>query len=240
VATAIANAESRAELHASRARIVATADATRRRIERDLHDGTQQRLVSLALELRAAEQAVPAELHEHRAALARAAEGLTSVLDELREISRGIHPGILAQGGIGPALKTLARRSAVPVELDLPSELQLPERIEVATYYIVSEAMTNAAKHAHASVVHVAVQADEQLLRVSVRDDGRGGADPDGGSGLIGLKDRTEAMGGTMSLRSPLGAGTSLQVELPLDAARTEDRAVASGQPAPLASSGDG
>jgi signal transduction histidine kinase len=240
VATAIANAESRAELNASRARIVATADATRRRIERDLHDGTQQRLVSLALELRAAEEVVPAELHEHRATLARAADGLTSVLNELREIARGIHPAILADGGLGPALKTLARRSAVPVELELPSALQLSEGIEVATYYIVSEALTNAAKHADASVVRVAVELHEQLLRVSVRDDGRGGADPDGGSGLIGLKDRAEAMGGTMSLRSPLGAGTSLQVELPLDAARTEDRAVASGQPAPLASSGDG
>jgi signal transduction histidine kinase len=219
VATAIADAESRAELNASRARIVAAADATRRRIERDLHDGTQQRLVSLALEMRAAEQAVPAELHEHRATLVRAAEGLTSVLNELREIARGIHPAILAEGGLGPALKTLARRSAVPVELELPSELQLPERIEVAAYYIVSEAMTNAAKHAHASVVRVAVEVHEQLLRVSVRDDGRGGADPAGGSGLVGLKDRAEAMGGTMSLRSPLGAGTSLQVDLPVAAA---------------------
>jgi signal transduction histidine kinase len=217
VATAIANAESRAELNASRARIVATADATRRRIERDLHDGAQQRLVSLALELRAAEQAVPAELPEHRATLARAVEGLTSVLDELREIARGIHPAILAEGGLGPALKTLARRSQVPVELELPSALQLPEQIEVATYYIVSEAMTNAAKYAGASVVQVAVDVHEQRLRVSVRDDGRGGADPDGGSGLVGLKDRAEAMGGTMSLRSRLGAGTSVQVDLPLD-----------------------
>jgi signal transduction histidine kinase len=137
----------------------------------------------------------------------------------LREIARGIHPAILAEGGLGPALKTLARRSAVPVELELPSELQLPERIEVAAYYIVSEAMTNAAKHAHASVVRVAVEVHEQLLRVSVRDDGRGGADPGGGCGLVGLKDRAEAMGGTMSLRSPLGAGTSLQVDLPVAAA---------------------
>jgi signal transduction histidine kinase len=137
----------------------------------------------------------------------------------VREIARGIHPAILAEGGLGPALKTLARRSAVPVELELPSELELPERIEVAAYYIVSEAMTNAAKHAHASVVRVAVEVHEQLLRVSVRDDGRGGADPAGGSGLVGLKDRAEAMGGTMSLRSPLGAGTSLQVDLPVAAA---------------------
>jgi signal transduction histidine kinase len=225
VATAIANAENRAELNASRARIVATADATRRRIERDLHDGTQQRLVSIALELRAAEQAVPAELPEHRAALARAVEGLTSVLNELREIARGIHPAILAEGGLGPALKTLARRSAVPVELELPSELELSERIEVTAYYIVSEAMTNAAKHAHASAVHVTVEVHDQRLRVSVRDDGRGGADPDGGSGLVGLKDRAEAMGGTMSLRSPLGAGTSLHVELPLDGATAQARA---------------
>jgi signal transduction histidine kinase/uncharacterized protein YoaH (UPF0181 family) len=216
VATAIANAESRAELNASRARIVTTADATRRRIERDLHDGTQQRLVSLALELRAAEQALPAELHQHRATLARAVEGLTSALNDLREIARGIHPAILAEGGLGPALKTLARRSAVPVELELPSGLQLPEGVEVAAYYVVSEALANAAKYAHASVVHVAVEVDEQRLRVSVRDDGRGGADPDGGSGLVGLKDRVEAMGGTLSLRSPLGAGTSLQADLPL------------------------
>ena len=219
VATAIANAESRAELNASRARIVATADATRRRIERDLHDGAQQRLVSLALELRAAEQAVPAELPEHRATLARAADGLTGVLNELREIARGIHPAILAEGGLGPALKTLARRSAVPVELELPAELHLPEAIEVTAYYVVSEAITNAAKYAHASVVQVAVEVRDQLLRVSVRDDGQGGADPDGGSGLVGLKDRAEAMGGTLSLQSHPGAGTSLQVDLPLEAA---------------------
>jgi len=138
------------------------------------------------------------------------------VLNELREIARGIHPGILAEGGIGPALKTLARRSTVPVKLELPSGLELPERIEVTTYYVVSEALTNAAKHAGASVVHVAVEVHEQLLRVSVRDDGRGGADPDGGSGLVGLKDRAEAIGGTMSLRSRRSAGTSLQVELTL------------------------
>jgi signal transduction histidine kinase len=225
VATAIANAESRAELNASRARIVTTADAVRRRIERNLHDGTQQRLVSLALELRAAEQAGPAELHEHRAALTRAVEGLTGVLNELREIARGIHPAILAQGGLGPALRTLARRSAVPVELELPCELQLPEAIEVTAYFIVSEALTNAAKYAHPSVVHVAVEVREPLLRVSVRDDGRGGADPDGGSGLVGLKDRAEALGGRLSLHSPLGSGTWLQAELPLDAG---------DQPAPL------
>jgi signal transduction histidine kinase len=236
VATAIANAESRAELDASRARIMATADATRRRIERDLHDGTQQRLVSLALELRAAQEAVPAELDEHRAMLARTVEGLTRVLDELHEIARGIHPAMLTEGGLGPALKTLSRRSAVPVELDLRTEARLPEGVEVAAYYIVSESLTNAAKYAHASVVHVTVEARDQLLCVSVRDDGQGGADPAGGSGLLGLKDRAEAMGGTLSLQSPAGAGPLLHVELPINDSTTETRAAASGQATPLAS----
>jgi signal transduction histidine kinase len=236
VATAIANAESRAELDASRARIMATADATRRRIERDLHDGTQQRLVSLVLELRAAQEAMPAELHEHRTRLAHTVEELTSALDELREIARGIHPAILAEGGLGPALKTLSRRSAVPVELDLRAKPRLPEAVEVAAYYIVSEALTNAAKYAGASVVHVAVEVRDQLLRLSVSDDGEGGADPARGSGLVGLRDRAEAMGGKMSLQSPLGGGTSLHIELPLDDPITETRTVSSGRASPLAS----
>jgi signal transduction histidine kinase len=155
VATAIANAESRAELDASRARIVATADATRQRIERDLHDGAQQQLVSLALEPRAAEAAVSPELAEHRAELARAVEGLTSVLDDLREIALWIHPAILAEGGLGPALKTLARRS---VRLDVDAEARLPERVEVAAYYVVAEALTNVAKYPRASLVDVVVE----------------------------------------------------------------------------------
>jgi signal transduction histidine kinase len=214
LATAIANAEGRAELDASRARIVATADATRRQIERNLHDGAQQQLVSLALQLRGAQAAVP---DEHRAALSRTVEGLNTVLEELREISRGIHPAILGEGGLRPALKALARRSAVPVELDLRAEPRLPERVEVAVYYVVSEALTNAAKYASASGVHVGVEVRDRTLGVSVRDDGDGGADPARGSGLLGLKDRVEAIGGTMSLQSPPGAGTSLHVELPLD-----------------------
>jgi signal transduction histidine kinase len=217
VGTAIANAESRAELAASRARIVATADATRRRIERDLHDGAQQQLVSLALELRAAQAAVPPELGEHRAELSHVVDGLTSVLDGLREIALGIHPAILAEGGLGPALKTLARRSPVPVDLDVGAEARLPEPIEVAAYYVVSEALTNAAKHARASNVQVSVDVRGGFLRVAVRDDGVGGADPDRGSGLLGLKDRAEAIGGTLSLQSLPGAGTSLHVQLPLD-----------------------
>jgi len=216
VATAIANAESRAELEASRARIVATADATRRRIERDLHDGAQQRLVSLALELRAARAGAPPELGEHRAQLAHIAEGITNVLDGLREIALGLHPAILAEGGLGPALKTLANRSPIPVELDVRTQGRLPEPVEVTAYYSVSEALTNAAKHAEASTVHVSADARGGTLIVAVRDDGVGGADPGGGSGLLGLKDRAEAIGGRISLQSPHGAGTMLRVELPL------------------------
>ena len=217
VATAIANTESRSELAASRARIVATADATRQRIERDLHDGAQQQLVSLALELRAAQTAMPPELGELDAELSRVVQGLTSVMDELREMALGIHPAILAEDGLVPALKTLARRSAIPVELEIRAEARLPEAVEVAAYYVVSEALANAAKHAEASVVNIDVESLDRVLRVSVRDDGLGGADPQRGSGLLGLKDRAEAIGGRISLQSPPGAGTTLSVELPLD-----------------------
>jgi signal transduction histidine kinase/PAS domain-containing protein len=214
--TAIAKANSRAELTASRARIVTAADETRRRLERDLHDGVQQRLVSLGLELRAAEAALPPD-HDVRAKLAHTASGLAGALDDLTEISRGIHPAILAAGGLGPALRTLARRSAVPVELDLRSDRRLPERVEVAAYYVVSEALTNAAKHAHASVVHIDVDADDSVFQLAIRDDGQGGADPVRGSGLLGLTDRVEALGGRMELASPRGRGTSLLVRIPIE-----------------------
>jgi signal transduction histidine kinase len=220
VATAIANAESRAELAASRARVVAASDETRRRIERDLHDGAQQRLVSLALSLRGAASAVPPNLHEVQAELAGVRSGLDGVLEDLREISRGIHPAILSEGGLGPALRTLARRSSVPVVLAVDAEQRLPERIEVAAYYVVSEALTNAAKHASASAVHVDVAMNGDELRLAIRDDGVGGADPARGSGLIGLKDRVEAMGGSIVVESVTGEGTSLTVELPVDASR--------------------
>jgi signal transduction histidine kinase len=216
VATAIANAESRAELTASRARIVATADATRRRIERDLHDGAQQRLVSLALELRAAQTALPPELEDQRAELSCVVEGLTEVLDELREIASGIHPAILSEGGLAPALKTLARRSPIPVVLDVRVSGRLGESIEVAAYYVVAEMLTNAAKHARALSVHVGVAGADGVLRLSVRDDGVGGADPERGSGLVGLRDRVEALGGTLAIESPRGAGTAIDVALPL------------------------
>ncbi|HWE07705.1 MAG TPA: GAF domain-containing sensor histidine kinase [Solirubrobacteraceae bacterium] len=217
VGTAIANAQSREELAASRARLVAAADASRRRIERDLHDGAQQRLVSLALELRKVQAAVPAELGDLQADLSRIVGGLTNVLEDLREIAHGIHPAMLAEGGLGPALKTLARRSAIPVELDLRVPDRLPEAVEVAAYYVVSEALTNAAKHARASVVEVTVATQDRALHLSVRDDGIGGADAARGYGLVGLKDRAEAIGGTMSIESPHDGGTLMHIELPLD-----------------------
>jgi signal transduction histidine kinase len=217
LATAIANAEGRAELDASRARIVATADATRRRIERDLHDGAQQQLVSLALALRAAQATVPEELEQHRSELGRVVDGLTTALDDLREIALGVHPAGLSEDGLTPALKRLVARSPLRVNLDARgADGRFPEPVEVAAYYVVSEALTNAAKYADAPVVDVAVAADGGALRVEVRDDGCGGADPAEGSGLLGLRDRVEAIGGTMRLTSPAGAGTSLRVELPL------------------------
>ena len=217
-ATAIANAEGRAELVASRARIVATFDRARRNIERDLHDGVQQRLVSLALMLRGAQRRVPAGQPELRAALDQTAEGLAEVLAELQEISRGIHPAILSQGGLGPALKTLARRSAIPVELSVQATGRLPEPVEVAAYYVVAEALTNVAKHARASVVYLDLDSGGDALHLRVRDDGVGGADPAGGTGLIGMNDRVAALGGTMLVDSPAGKGTSLAVTLPIAA----------------------
>jgi signal transduction histidine kinase len=216
VATAIANAEARTELTASRARIVAAADETRRRIERDLHDGTQQRLVSLGLELRAAQAGVPPQLGELGRELSHVADGLAGVFDELREIAHGIHPAILSEGGLGPALKALSRRSAVPVELDVHAERRLPEPTEVAAYYVVSEALTNTAKHAHASVVHVELDTRDAILRLAIRDDGIGGADRRLGSGLVGLSDRVEALGGTLQVTSPSGGGTTLLIEVPV------------------------
>jgi signal transduction histidine kinase len=216
VATAISNAQARADLAASRARTVAASDQTRRRIERDLHDGAQQRLVSLGLALRAAQRAVPPGQAQLGQELTRVADGITEVLEELREMSRGIHPAILSLGGLGPALKALARRSAVPVQLDVQVRARLPERAEVAAYFVVSEALANVAKHAQASVVQVRVEVQDGALTVSIRDDGVGGADPSRGSGLIGLTDRVEASGGTISISSHAGAGTRITARLPV------------------------
>jgi signal transduction histidine kinase len=217
VATAISNAVSRAELAASRARVIAAADETRRRIERDLHDGIQQRLVSLGLELRAAEEGMEPHQVDAKQALARVTNGLTGALDEIRELARGIHPAILSEGGLGPALKALARRSAVPVELKVDVAARLAPRVEVASYFVVSEALANAAKHARASVAHVNVETAGNRLHVLVRDDGVGGADPSRGSGLIGLSDRVQALGGTLTVLSPGGNGTTMCAELPID-----------------------
>jgi signal transduction histidine kinase len=222
-ATAIANAESRSELAASRARIVAASDETRRRIERDLHDGTQQRLVSLGLELRLAESTVPEELEETRRTIDRAADELNGAIEDLREISRGIHPAILSEGGLGPALRTLARRSAIPVELDASIVGRLPEPVEVAAYYVVSEALANATKHAMATGVVVAVGPQNGSLRLTIHDDGVGGADPSQGSGLVGLRDRVEALGGSIGINSPAGEGTHVVVQLPLELDRPVD-----------------
>jgi signal transduction histidine kinase len=216
-ALAIANAESRAELAVSRARLVTTADATRRRIERDLHDGAQQGLVSLAMELRAAQATMPRGLDELERKLSHVVAGLARVMDELREIAHGIHPAILAQSGLAAALRSLARRSPVPVDLHVADETRLPEHVQVAAYYVVAEALSNTAKHAQASVARVNVAGDGRVVRIEVRDDGRGGADPALGSGLLGLKDRAEAIGGTLILQSPPGEGTSVEVALPLD-----------------------
>ena len=216
ITIAIANANTRTELRASRARIVAAADETRRRIERDLHDGAQQRLVSLGLKLRLAEESVSPEQSTLRAQISDVVTGLVGVSDELREIARGIHPAILSRGGLGPTLKTLARRCAVPVELDVAVPRRLPDYVEVAGYYLVAEALTNVAKHAQASLVRLAVKAEDDKLYLSIRDDGVGGADARKGSGLIGLADRVEALGGQIAIASRLGDGTSLVVNIPL------------------------
>ncbi|HTJ35785.1 MAG TPA: sensor histidine kinase [Dactylosporangium sp.] len=205
-----------ANLVASRARLVLAADQTRRRLERDLHDGVQQRLVTLALDIRQAQADVPPELTQLRRRLSVVVAGLNGAVDDVREVSRGVHPAVLTEGGLRPALRTLARRSAVPVELDVHVDGRQPEPVEVATYYVVAEALTNAVKYAHATRVHVGVQVRGTYLRLSVRDDGVGGADPKRGTGLIGLTDRVEALGGTLTVDSPPGQGTHLQADFPL------------------------
>jgi signal transduction histidine kinase len=216
VATAVSNATIRAELAASRARVIAAADEARRRIERDLHDGAQQQLVALVLGLRSAEGRVPDGLEDIRAEVGRFADRLKSVVEELREMSRGIHPAILTEGGLSSAFEVLALRSSVPVKLNVRCAGRLPDEVEVAAYYVVSEALTNAAKHADASRVQIDLKVEEDTLYLSVVDDGVGGAKLSGGSGLIGLKDRVEALGGTIDVASPPGSGTRLDVDIPL------------------------
>ena len=206
-------AEERDALAASRERILAATDATRRRFERDLHDGAQQRLVTLGFELRLAESELPESV---RPRIARAVERVEEILAELRELSRGLHPAILSEGGLRPALRALARRSAVPVRLANDLDQRFDERVELAAYYVVSEALANAAEHAGASVVDVRVELGDGRLRVAVADDGGGGADGRHGSGLTSLTDRVEALDGTLAVASPPGGGTTVTAELPL------------------------
>ena len=214
---AVANAKSRADLAESRARIVRAGDEARRRFERDLHDGAQQQLVSLGLELRSLEATVPPDLGDLRPRLARLGAGLNNALEGLRELSRGIHPAVLSEGGLTAALRSLARRAAVPVDvsLDLRTE-RFEEPVEVTAYYLTSEALTNTAKHAHASRAQISARRRDGWLELNVSDDGRGGADASGGSGLSGLVDRVEAIGGTIQIDSPAGGGTAIQVKLPI------------------------
>jgi signal transduction histidine kinase len=215
-ALAISNAEDRAELMASRARLVAAGDEARRRIERDLHDGIQQRLIRLAFVLRTTERQLPPDLTDARESVSRTARELSDVLVELQEISRGIHPPILTQGGLAPAFRTLARRSPVPVKVIAGSEERLPEHVEVAAYYVVTEALANVAKHAKAKSATVEFAVAGGTLTLQVRDDGVGGADRRRGSGLVGLGDRVSALGGAIDVDSPSGAGTTVRVTLPL------------------------
>jgi PAS domain S-box-containing protein len=217
VATAIANAESASELAASRRRIVAASDEARRRIERDLHDGTQQQLVSLGLLVRAAQEDVPTDMVNLRAELSSIATGLEDATAGLQEVSRGIHPAILSHGGLGPALRMLARRSTIPVTLELTTDSRLPEAIEVAAYFVASEALTNAAKHAHASRIEVSLGTRDGRIVLSVRDDGVGAADATRGSGIVGLTDRVETLGGLLHIHSRPGNGTHITAELPLE-----------------------
>jgi PAS domain S-box-containing protein len=215
VALALANAEAREQLAASRARIVHAGDEERRRLERNLHDGAQQRLVALALTLRLCEARLAGADGETRQLLKRAGEELSAALAELRELARGIHPAILTDRGLVPALQMLAARPSVPVELSAPLADRLPQQVEAAAYYLVAEALTNASKHSGASLVRVTVTRVDGTALVEVADDGVGGADQRGGSGLRGLCDRVEALGGTLDLRSPPGAGTTLRARIP-------------------------
>jgi len=210
---ALASARAREDLAASRARIVQAGDAERRRLERNLHDGAQQRLVSLALMLRLA-----ARRHPDDEELVQAGEELSFALQELRELARGIHPAVLTERGLEPAVRAVADRAPVPVELSVALDERLPGPVEAAAYYVVAEALTNVAKYARATVVSIGVERTNGHARIEVRDDGVGGAAPARGTGLRGLADRVEALGGRLTVDSPLGAGTTLRAEIPVAA----------------------
>ena len=203
------------ELQASRARLVEATDAERRRIERDLHDGTQQRLVSIAMSLGLLESTLPVDAARARPVVRETRDALAAALAELRDLTQGIHPAVLAERGLPGGLDELCRRAALPAHLNLGLDGRLPEQIETAGYFFVSEALTNAAKHSHATEVRVAAAVVAGVLTVEVSDDGIGGASPGEGSGLRGLADRVEALGGRLTVSSPPGRGTRLLAELP-------------------------
>jgi PAS domain S-box-containing protein len=204
------------ELAASRSRIVAAGDVERRRLERNLHDGAQQRLVALSLALRLARNQLDADPEATKAALAAAADELSLALDELRELARGLHPAVLSDHGLRTAVHALASRATLPVEIEDVPDGRLPEPVEAGAYYLIAEALTNVTKYAEASAVRVRVEASDGALLVEVADDGVGGADPAGGTGLRGLADRVEALGGSLEVVSPEGGGTTLRAEIPL------------------------
>jgi signal transduction histidine kinase len=216
VSTAIAKAQGRSDLLASRARVVTAADESRQRLERRLHDGTQQRLVAATLRLRIAQASVTPEQEELDQQLSAAAEDLSLALTEVQEISRGIAPSTLTTKGLPSALRSLARRSPVPIGLDISIDRRLAEPVESAIYYTVSEALTNVAKHARATTVDVHVRVQDPTVWLSIEDDGVGGADLYGGTGLLGLKDRIEALDGSIEIVSPTGHGTSLLADIPI------------------------
>jgi PAS domain S-box-containing protein len=204
------------ELAASRARIVSAGDVERRRLERNLHDGAQQRLVSLSLSLRLALAKLDTDPVAARAMLAEAGDELGLALEELRELARGLHPAVLSERGLRAAVVTLADRAPLAVEVaDIPDE-RLPESVEAAAYYLVAEALTNAVKYADASEVRIRVARGDGSVVVEIADDGVGGADPAAGTGLRGLTDRVEALGGSLAVVSPAGGGTTLRAEIPI------------------------
>ncbi len=215
VAQALANAEAREELAASRKRLVEAARVERRRLERNLHDGAQQRLVGLSMTLQLAERRLERDPEAARDALARANAELSEALEELRELARGLHPAVLTDHGLQAALGALAARAPLPVELSVDLDDRLAEPLEAAAYFVVAEALTNVARYASARTVSVTVRRDADDVLVEVIDDGSGGADPDAGTGLRGLIDRVEALGGRLEVQSPVDHGTTLRAWLP-------------------------
>jgi PAS domain S-box-containing protein len=238
VATAVSNATTRSELIASRARIVAAGDEARRRIERNLHDGAQQRLVALGLDVQTVRESIPADWQDAQSGLERVRHDVEAVLEDVRELSHGLHPALLSQAGLGPSLRTLARKSPIPVELNVSVSERPSESTETAVYYVISEALANAAKHSRASQISVVLTTSGSEIRATIEDDGRGGAEASAGSGLVGLIDRIEALGGRFALDSPPGRGTRISIEMPLIAGPIDG--VAGMPPGGRSTPGDG